>query len=84
MREASFALELESGVFTFVDPHRIAESLKKSAERSTQRKAEPFQSAMSMLSYYINRAGTKLSPERKAILEQAKDELRGLFGRKKN
>ncbi|OQC53453.1 MAG: hypothetical protein BWX55_01085 [Deltaproteobacteria bacterium ADurb.Bin022] len=81
VKETSFALDLQSGVFTFDNPRRIAESLKESAESSTQRKAEPFQSAMSMLNYYINRAGTKLPAERKAILEQAKDELRVLFGR---
>jgi hypothetical protein len=55
--------------------------LKQSAEASTQRKAEPFRSAMSMLVFYINRAGTKLAPEQKAILEQAKDELRKLFNK---
>ncbi|PKN50576.1 MAG: hypothetical protein CVU55_16175 [Deltaproteobacteria bacterium HGW-Deltaproteobacteria-13] len=82
--QTSFALDLEPGVFTFDDPRRIAQSLKESAQRSTQRKAGPFQSAMSMLNYYINRAGTKLPPERKEILEQAKDELRDLFGRGKN
>ncbi len=77
--QTSFALDLEPGVFTFNDPRRIAQSLKESAERSTQRKAGPFQSAMSMLNYYINRAGTKLPAERKEILEQAKKDLRALF-----
>lgn len=81
MRGTSFALDLEAGVFTFDDPKRIAQSLKESAERSTQRKAGPFQSAMSMLNYYINRAGKKLPAERKEKLEQAKDELRQLFGK---
>jgi hypothetical protein len=75
----SFALDLESGVFTWEDPKRIAESLKKSAKASTNRKAEPFQSAMSMLNFYINRAGKNLPPSRKKILEQAKIELRKLF-----
>jgi hypothetical protein len=83
VRETSFALDLEPGVFTFDDPCRIAQSLKDSAERSLQRKARPFQSAMSMLNYYINRAGTKLPDEQKEILEQAKDELRELYGRKR-
>lgn len=81
--QTSFALDLEPRVFTFDDPRRIAQSLKDSAELSTQRKAGPFQSAMSMLNYYINRAGTKLPAERKEILEKAKDELRELYGRKK-
>ena len=84
VRETSFALDLEPGVFTFDDPRRIAQSLKESAEQSTHRKAGSFQSAMSMLNFYINRAGTKLPPERKIILERAKDELRELFGRKKH
>jgi len=83
VRETSFALDLEPGVFTFDDPRRIAQSLKESAERSTQRKAGPYQSAMSMLNYYINRSGTKLPAAQKAVLEQAKDELRDLFGRKR-
>ncbi len=83
VRETSYALDLEPGVFTFGDPRRIAQSLKASAERSTQRKAGPFQSAMSMLNYYINRAGTKLPVEQKAILEQAKEELRELYGKKR-
>jgi hypothetical protein len=81
--QTSDVLDLEPGVFTFDDPRRIAESLRNSAERSTRRKAGPFQSAMSMLNYYINRAGGKLSPGRKEILEHAKDELRALYGRRK-
>lgn len=79
--ETSNALDLEPGVFAFGDPRRIAESLKRSAERSTRRKAAPFRSAMSMLAFYINRAGRQLDPERRAVLEQAKDELRELYGR---
>jgi len=75
----SFALDLEEGVFTWEDPRKIAESLKKSAEASVRKKAEPFQSAMSMLNFYINRAGKNLKPKRKRILEQAKTELRKLF-----
>ncbi len=77
----SNALDLEKGVFTFGDPKKIAESLKKSAEESTRRKASPFQSAMSMLNFYINRAGKNLKPERRRVLENAKSELRKLFGK---
>ena len=77
----SNALDLDQGVFTWKDPKRIARSLKKSAEVSTRRKAKPFQSAMSMLNFYINRAGKNLPREQKKILEQAKIELRKIFGR---
>jgi hypothetical protein len=77
----SNALDLESGVFTWDDPIRIAHSLKRSAERSDRRKSSPFRSAMSMLTFYINRAGKDLSQERRKVLEQAKDELRKAFGR---
>jgi hypothetical protein len=79
--EHSDALDLEQGVFTWSDPGKIARSLKKSAETSHRRKASPYQSAMSMLNFYINRAGHSLPAEQKAILEQAKSELRRLFGR---
>ncbi|MDI6748741.1 MAG: DUF3175 domain-containing protein [Rhodocyclaceae bacterium] len=79
--ETSFALDLEAGVFTWDDPAAIARSLAASAEASTRRKASPFQSAMSMLNFYINRAGRKLPSERRAILEAAKEELRRLYGR---
>ena len=79
----SHALELEEGVFTWRDPKRIACSLKKSADQSKQRKAEPFRSAMSMLVFYINRAGRKLDPKQKKILEAAKNELRKLYARDK-
>lgn len=75
----SFALQLEEGVFTWDNPRKIAKSLKKSAEESLNRKATPFQSAMSMLNFYINRAGENLKPGRKQILEQAKIELKKLF-----
>ena len=72
----SFALDLEEGVFTWDDPEKIALSLLKSAENSMRRKAKtPYQSAMSMLNFYINRAGKNLKPERKRVLEQAKDKL---------
>ena len=77
----SNALDLEEGVFTWKDPRRIARSLKRSAEASTRRKAPPFRSAMSMLVFYINRAGRNLDEEQRAILEQAKTELRRLYGR---
>lgn len=77
----SFALDLEEGVFTWDDAKRIAASLKRSAEESLRRKAPPFQSAMSMLNLYINRAGRNLKPERRKVLEQAKVELRRLFGK---
>lgn len=75
----SFALDLEEGIFTWDDPRKIAQSLKKSAEESSRRKGTSFQSAMSMLNFYINRAGKNLKPTRKRILEQAKIELRRLF-----
>jgi hypothetical protein len=77
----SDALDLEEGVFTWSDPHKIAESLKHSAEASHRRKAEPYQSAMSMLNFYINRSGKNLSKEQRKTLEQAKDELKHLFKR---
>lgn len=78
----SIALDLEEGVFTWDDPRRIAKSLKRSADLSVRRKAKPFQSAMSMLNFYINRAGKNLKPERKKVLEKAKVELRKLFKKK--
>jgi len=77
----SNALDLEQGVFTWKYPKRIAKSLKRSAEISTRRKIKPFQSAMSMLNFYINRAGKNLPAKQKKILEQAKVELRKLFKR---
>lgn len=79
MTKHSFALALEEGVFTWDDPQKIAKSLKKSAEESVYRKGTAFQSAMSMLNFYINRAGKNLRPGGKRILEQAKTELRNLF-----
>jgi len=79
--EHSNALDLERGVFTLKDPKKIAASLKRSAEASKRRKADPFRSAMSMLVFYINRAGRNLSEEDRARLEKAKDELRKAFGR---
>jgi len=75
----SNALDLEKGVFTLSDPRKIALSLKRSSLASKRRKARPFQSAMSMLNFYINRAGKNLPAGRKKILEQAKQELRCIF-----
>lgn len=77
----SHALALEEGVFTWNDPKAIAMSLRHSADTSHQRKGTPYQSAMSMLSFYINRAGKNLDEDRKQILEQAKIELRNLCGK---
>ena len=77
--ETSDALDLEEGVFTWSDPKRIAASLKRSAESSKRRKGSPLQSAMSMLNFYINRAGHALPAKQKHILEKAKDELHKLF-----
>jgi hypothetical protein len=78
----SDALDLEHGVFTSRDPGRIAASLKRSAERSRRRKADPYRSALSMLTFYINRAGKNLSATRRKTLQRAKAELRKQFGRK--
>lgn len=77
----SDALDLDKGVFTWSDPHKIALSLKRSAEASSRRKGTSYQSAMSMLNFYINRAGRNLSAEQKRNLNQAKTELKNLFGR---
>ncbi len=79
--ERSDALDLEANVFSLDDPAAIARSLKRSAEASERRKAPPFRSAMSMLVFYINRAGRGLSEKRRRILERAKDELRRAFER---
>jgi Protein of unknown function (DUF3175) len=79
--EHSDALTLDKGVFTSRDPKRIAASLKRSAERSRRRKGSPFRSALSMLTFYINRAGKNLPASRKKTLMQAKDELRKQFGK---
>ena len=79
--EGSDALDLEQDVFTRDDPKAIALSLKRSAERSGRRKGTPYQSAMSMLTFYINRAGDNLSAKRRKTLEAAKDALREAFGR---
>jgi hypothetical protein len=78
--ETSDALDLK-GVFTLRDPGKIAASLKRSAERSRRRKADPYRSALSMLTFYINRAGKNLPATRRKVLMRAKDELREQFGR---
>jgi hypothetical protein len=77
----SDALDLSHGVFTWKDPKRIAGSLKRSAERSKRRKADPYRSALSMLTFYLNRAGRNLPAARRRTLQRAKDELRRQFGR---
>lgn len=79
--EHSAALQLEDGVFTLRSARAVAESLKRSADRSEARKGTPFQSAMSMLNFYVNRAGKSLPPDRRRTLERAKLELRRLYGR---
>ncbi len=81
--EKSDALDLEQDVFAQDDPKAIASSLKRSADSSQRRKGEPFRSAMSMLTFYINRAGKNLPAKQHQVLEAAKDELRGLYGRKR-
>jgi hypothetical protein len=79
--QGSDALDLESSIFKSTDPHRIALSLKRSAQTSKRRKGTPYQSAMSMLNFYINRAGINLPQEQKRVLERAKGQLREVFGR---
>ena len=79
--EHSDAMDLEENIFESDDPKEIARSLKHSAQSSHRRKSEPYQSAMSMLTFYINRAGKNLPARQKRVLEDAKDELRKLFGR---
>jgi hypothetical protein len=77
----SDALDLEGGVFRTGSAKAIAQSLKRSAERSHRRKSSPFRSAMSMLTFYVNRAGDNLSQSRLKVLDQAKEELRKLYDR---
>ncbi len=79
--EHSDALDLKKGVFALSDPKKIAASLKRSAEHSRRRKSDPYRSAMSMITFYVNRGGHNLSARRKAVLNRAKDELRKQFGR---
>lgn len=78
----SNALDLEPDLFKKQDPHEIALSLKYSAEHSSRRKGTAFQSAMSMLTFYLNRAGRDVDDKQRMVLERAKDELRDLFGKK--
>ncbi|HEY0265138.1 MAG TPA: DUF3175 domain-containing protein [Rhizomicrobium sp.] len=75
----SDALDLKKGVFTSNDPKKIARSLKRSAEQSHRRKSSPYRSAMSMLTFYLNRGGKDVPARQKRVLERAKDELRALF-----
>jgi protoporphyrinogen oxidase len=79
--KTSNALDLDRGLFTWKDPKRIARSLRRSAQQSKRRKADPYRSALSMLTFYINRAGKNLPATRRKILKQAKDELRRQFGK---
>ena len=79
--QTSNALDLEPGVFTKRSPREVALSLKRSAESSRRRKSDPYRSAMSMLTFHINRGGRNLSPERRRVLDRAKQELRHAFGR---
>lgn len=81
--ETSDSLDLENKVFKKDDPAAIAKSLKQSANKSHRRKGSPLQSAMSMLNFYINRAGKNLPEKQLSVLEKAKDELRNAFGKDK-
>jgi hypothetical protein len=79
--DTSNALDLEQGVFSWNDPRKIARSLKRSAESSNRRKSSAFRSAMSMLNFYINRAGKSLPQKQLEVLDKAKEELRQLYGK---
>ena len=79
--DTSDALDLKGGVFTLRDPGKIAASLKRSAEHSKRRKANAYRSALSMLTFYINRAGRNLPASRRKVLDRAKAELRAQFGK---
>jgi hypothetical protein len=79
--EHSNAMDLEKDIFKSKDPKKIAASVKRSAEKSTRRKAGPFQSAMSMINFYENRGGDNISDAQKKVLDKSKNELRKLFGR---
>jgi hypothetical protein len=81
VNETSDAMDLKGGVFKLRDPKEIAASLKRSAERSHRRKSNPYRSALSMLTFYINRAGRNLPASRRKVLDRAKDELKEQFGR---
>ncbi len=81
VNETSDAMDLEKDIFKSKDPKKIAESVKHSAEKSKRKKAEPFQSAMSMINFYENRGGKNISAAQKKVLNKSKNELRKLFGR---
>lgn len=81
MTQTSNAMDLEPGVFTWNSPRRVAASLKRSADESRRRKGTPFQSAMSMLNFYLNRAGKSLPAGHQRVLRAAKSELRRLYGK---
>ena len=81
VNETSDAMDLEQGVFKGNDPKKIAQSIKRSASKSKRRKTTPFQSAMSMINFYENRGGKNLSASKKKVLDEAKEELRKLFGK---
>lgn len=81
VNETSDAMDLREGVFKSDDPEKIARSLKRSATKSRRKKGTPYQSAMSMLNFYINRAGKNLPEKQQHVLEDAKGELRKVFGR---
>jgi hypothetical protein len=78
----SDAMDLEGGIFQSDDPKRIARSVKRSSEKSRRRKANPYRSAVSMISFYENRGGKNLSVRKKKILHRAKEELKRQFGRR--
>lgn len=82
--KTSDALDLKREIFKSHDPKQIAKSLKNSASRSRRKKGTPYQSAMSMLNFYINRAGRNLPKQQKEVLEQAKGELRSVFGKEED
>lgn len=84
VNETSDALDLQEGVFKGKDPKKIAQSLKRSADKSRRKKSASFQSAMSMLNFYINRGGKNLPASQKKVLEKAKDELRKIFGKEES
>jgi hypothetical protein len=79
--EHSNAMDLEKDIFTQKDPKKIAESVKRSAEKSKRRKSGPFQSAMSMINFYENRGGKNISAAQKKVLDKSKEELRKLFAK---
>ncbi len=80
--ETSDAMDIESGTFASDDPKKIARTVEKDAEASNRRKSSPYRAAMSMLTFYINRAGKNLTPKHRKVLEEAKDVLREQFGPK--